>query len=209
MAANTCGGSQVDKEIIRDGYNRIAQAYAAQRDHFKNLPYLQRLLDLLHPGAAILDLGCGSGVPVDAFLVEHGFSVTGLDVAEQQIELARQQVPRATYLVQDMAALEPGAFQVDAVVSFYAIFHMPREAHADLFRTLRSFLPEQGLLLVTMGSDDWEGTDDDFHGVTMAWSHYAPETNRRIIEAAGFEVVLDEIDTSGDERHQVIMARAI
>ena len=198
----------MNKDIVRDGYNRAAQAYTAQRDHFKNLPYLQRLLDLLPTGAAILDLGCGGGVPIDAFLVEHGFTVMGIDVAEQQIELARRQVPRASYLVQDMAALEPGAFQVDAVVSFYAIFHIPREAHAGLFRTLRSFLPDQGLLLVTMGSDDWEGTWDDFHGVTMAWSHYAPETNRRIIEAAGFEVVLDAIDTSGDERHQIVMARA-
>ncbi len=209
MAANTSGAARMNTDLVRDGYNLAAGTYAAQRDHFKNLPYLQRLLDLLPTGAAILDLGCGSGVPVDAFLVEHGFTVTGIDVAEQQIELARQQVPRATYLVQDMAALEPGAFQVDAVVSFYAIFHIPREAHADLFRTLRSFLPEQGLLLVTMGSDDWEGTDEDFHGVKMAWSHYAPKTNRRIIEVAGYEVVLDEIDTSGDERHQIVMARAI
>jgi hypothetical protein len=40
----------------------------------------------------------------------------------------------------------------------------------------------------------------------MYWSHYGPEKNREIIERAGFEVILDEIDASRIDKHQVIMA---
>ena len=43
----------------------------------------------------------------------------------------------------------------------------------------------------------------------MYWSHYGSEQNRKIIEKTGFEILLDEIDTSGDEKHQVVMARKI
>jgi len=58
-----------------------------------------------------------------------------------------------------------------------------------------------------MGSTEWEGTEDNFHGVKMFWSHYGSKKNSEIIKNAGFEILLDEIDTSGGEKHQIIMAR--
>ena len=58
-----------------------------------------------------------------------------------------------------------------------------------------------------MGAGEWEGTEADFHGVEMYWSHFGAERNRELVEAAGLVVEVDEIDTSCDERHQVILAR--
>jgi hypothetical protein len=57
-----------------------------------------------------------------------------------------------------------------------------------------------------MGSGDWEGVEDDFHGAEMFWSHYGPETNRKLVEQAGFQVAIDEIDTTANEAHQIIIA---
>lgn len=62
------------------------------------------------------------------------------------------------------------------------------------------------MLLVTMGTSEWEGMAD-FHGTKMFWSHFRPKRNRQIVEKAGFKILLDEIDTSGGEKHQVILAR--
>ena len=193
--------------IVRDGYNKAAEAYLQGRDQFESNRYLDMLAPLLKPQAAVLDLGCGAGVPVDRYLVDRGFRVTGLDISEKQIEIARTHVPEATYIVGDMGELRPGEHQVDAVVSFYAIFHLPRESHESLFRTIHTFLAPGGYLLVTMGSSEWEGVEPDFCDVPMWWSHYGPDENRAIIRRAGFEILLDEIDESGDERHQVILAR--
>ncbi len=197
----------MDYNIVRDGYDRIADNYAKQRDQFKNSIYLEKLADLLKPGATILDIGCGSGLPVDRFLVRKGYEVIGIDLSEKQIELARQNVPEASYQVKDMVDLRHGEYQVDAVVSFYAIFHTPREQHRELFARIHSFLSEHGLVLVTMGAGEWEDTEDDFHGTPMFWSHYGPEKNRQIVEDAGFEVLLDEIDPGSGEHHQILLAR--
>lgn len=60
-----------------------------------------------------------------------------------------------------------------------------------------------------MGSSEWEGEENDFHGVRMYWSHYGLERNREIVQEAGFEVIFDEIDKSGGERHQVILSKKI
>ena len=62
--------------------------------------------------------------------------------------------------------------------------------------------------MVTMGASDWEGIED-FYKTQIYWSHYGPEKNRKIIEKAGFEIIFDKIDTSGGEKHQIILARKI
>jgi cyclopropane fatty-acyl-phospholipid synthase-like methyltransferase len=195
------------KDRVKRTYDKIAETYAATREAFNNDGYLEKFASLLPQGASVLDLGCGSGVPIDSFLVGNGFSVTGLDISEKQIELAKQKVPRATYLVKDMSDLQLSEYHVDAIISFYAIFHVPRETHGDLLKKLNSFLKPNGLLLVTMASTEWEGLENDFHGEPMFESHYGPEKNVELIRAAGFAVLSNEIDTTGGERHQVVLAR--
>lgn len=198
-----------NNDLVREGYNKVAKTYSAQRDLFKNDKYLAELTKLLKPNSTILDIGCGSGIPVDKYLINKGFKVIGIDISDEQIKLAKQNIPEGTFEVTNMSDLKEGYYQVDAIVSFYAIFHIPREEHQELFKKINSFLPIGGLVLVTMGADEWEGTEDDFHGSKMWWSHYGADKNKEIVKNAGFEILLDEIDTSGDERHLFIIARKL
>ncbi|MDO8551747.1 MAG: class I SAM-dependent methyltransferase [bacterium] len=195
------------KDLVKAGYNQIAEMYSAKRDQFKNNKYLDFLVRLLPSGATILDLGCGSGLPIAKYFDERSFKVIGLDISEKQIELARANVPRATFEVKDISELIAGQYRVDAVVSFYTLSHLPKEDHESLIRRINSFLSVGGLMLITMGASDWEGTEENFHGVKMWWSHFGPEKNRKMVEDAGFEIIVDEIDSSGGENHQVILAR--
>lgn len=195
--------------LVKQGYNKVAENYSSERDQFKNNKYLEQLVKLLKPGAVVLDIGCGSGVPVDKYLVDKGFKVIGFDISEKQIELAKVNVSQATFEVKDMSELKEGEYKVDVVVSFYAIFHTLREKHQDLFKKINAFLPQGGYILVTMGAGEYEGLEENFHGTKMWWSHYGAEKNKEIVENAGFKILLDEIDTGGNERHQVIMARKL
>ena len=197
----------MDKELIAQGYDEVAERYLEIRPGFDNARYLQTVAGLLHPGASILDLGCGAGTPADSMLADSGFSVHGIDISAKQIELAQQHVPTGTFEVRDMNCLVEGEYAVDAIVSLYAIYHTPRETHPELFKKLHSFLSDGGLLFALMGAKEWEGTKDSFYGVQMSWSMHGSEANRRMIEDAGFEIMIDEIDTAGGERHQAILAR--
>jgi cyclopropane fatty-acyl-phospholipid synthase-like methyltransferase len=108
-----------------------------------------------------------------------------------------------------MSELKPHEYNVGAVVSFYAIFHIKRETHKDLFNKINSFLPVGGLILVSMGSNEWEGIENDFHGAGMFWSHFDADKNREIIKNAGFEILFDQIDTTNNEKHLIIIAQKI
>lgn len=191
-------------EVVRSGYNQAAERYAASRDRFENVAHLKRFVELLPPPASVLDVGCGCGVPVARYLVERGYDVIGIDVAPRQIGLARELVPGASFEVRNMLDLRAGEYRIDGLVSFYAVFHTPRGGHGELLRRFASFIRPGGVLLITMGAQEWEGTEPDFHGVEMFWSHFGADTNRLLVEAAGFDIQTAVIDENNGEAHQVI-----
>src|SRR5262245_33660127 len=95
------------KQIVADGYDQIAETYAAwvaRGDAELRRRYLSILTADLAAGARVLDLGCGGGVPVARELAQR-FAVSGVDISQRQIELARQNVPNATFIQADVGTL--------------------------------------------------------------------------------------------------------
>ena len=194
--------------IVRDGYDRMANKYLSERDKLKTAKYLQQLMKYLPKNAKVLDLGCGAGVPVDDILIKAGHEVLGLDISKEQIKLARKNCPRGDYLVADIAELKESEYKMDGIVCFYTLFHLPRTQHKKLLTIMSSFLPKNGMLLVTMGDREFEGRHV-MHGEEMWSSQFGTARNHQIVCEAGFEILMDEIDRSGGERHQIILARKL
>ena len=63
------------QEIVRQGFDRVAENYLNTRDRSENQRYLDLLIDRLSPDATILDLGCGAGIPIDEYLITKGRKV--------------------------------------------------------------------------------------------------------------------------------------
>jgi ubiquinone/menaquinone biosynthesis C-methylase UbiE len=203
------------KAIVEQGYDRMAERYLESKDAQDpvTVAALEEMSRLLPPGAAVLDLGCGPGVPVARWLSEHGYAVTGVDISARQLELARQQVPGATFVKSDMSALDfsPGTF--DAVVSFYSIIHVPRGEQPALLGRVYRWLKPGGVFLATMATGSWEGTESDWEGwgAPMWWSHYGQEENLEMLRAAGFDITFAEARSGtfagGEESWLWVLAR--
>jgi ubiquinone/menaquinone biosynthesis C-methylase UbiE len=88
-------------------------------------PWIVELCERLPTNAAVLDLGCGCGVPVAHSLAQVGHTVTGVDFSEVQIRRARQLVPAATFIRADATTATFPAVSFDAVLCLYALIHMP------------------------------------------------------------------------------------
>jgi len=193
--------SDPHRELVKRGYDRVAERYLATKDPQDPLAIsaLEEMARDLPPGAAVLDLGCGAGVPATLWLAERGFSVTGVDLSERQLDLARELVPGATFLKADMAGLDLGPETFDAVVAFHSIIHVPREEHPALLEKIHGWLRSGGLFVATLTLTDFDGEDGDWEGwgAPMRWSHYDAVTNVAMLRRSGFDFVYAEPRAGG------------
>jgi trans-aconitate methyltransferase len=141
-------------------------------------------------------------------LASH-FDVTGVDLSPAQIERARRLVPQARFVCDDMSGVTFAEGSLAAVVSFYAIIHLPLDEHPALFRRILGWLQPGGYLLAIVGYEAWTGVEayHDIEGAEMAWSHADESTNVRWIEEAGFEVLEVRFVPEDDSGHSLVLAR--
>jgi len=193
--------SEAHRRTVESGYDLMAEQYLAtkNREDPLALTALEDLASLLPRDAAVLDLGCGAGVPVTRWLSDKGFAVTGVDVSARQLDLARDYVPEATFIKADMTEVTFAPGSLDAVVAFHSIIHVPRTEHPALLGRIHRWLKPEGIFLATMTLTDDEGRDDDWEGwgAPMVWSHYDGDTNVAMLREAGFGIRYAEPRTGG------------
>ena len=185
------------RELVRTAYNRCAMNYAGQKRTTPGAE-LNLITERLAPDSKVLDVGCGAGIPVARHLAET-FSLTGIDISSNMIALAKKNVPTAKFVIADVMETEFPAGSFDAIVSFYAIFHIPRQEHLNLFRRFAQWLRPGGLLLFTIAKqDDGPGyTEDDFFGETMYWSNFGPSIYEKFLTETGFQIEQEGIVGGG------------
>jgi ubiquinone/menaquinone biosynthesis C-methylase UbiE len=188
------------EDMVERGYDKIAKEYSDWRRTFKNRRQLEELAELLPENAQVLDVGCGTGIPATQFLVDRGYRVLGIDISENMLEMARINVPQAQFIKKDMTDLDFAESSFDGLTAFYSIIHVLRTNHEKLFQDLHRILKPGAPMLVSLGRNEWEGTED-FHGAHMFWSHYGPEKSLRLIKQAGFEIVSEGLVADGGEIH--------
>ena len=111
------------------------------REHFNNPAFLAFLGDV--SGKDVLDAGCGEGYNT-RLLARRGARVTGVDISQRMIELAREEEQREPLGIRyevasfcDLSFFHDASF--DAVVSFMALMDGPdyHTAAKEFFRVLR------------------------------------------------------------------------
>ena len=138
--------------------------------------------------------------------------VIGVDISEKQIQLARKNVPEAKFIKADMLEVDFPNNSFDAIVSLYAIIHIPRQYHRKLLKKIWRMLKPGGYFLATMGVTDLEeAKEEDWLGAPMYWSHFNKKENIVMLKQVGFKILQAqvEIEKEMDEavKHFYILTR--
>ena len=142
--------------------------------HFTDFANMAKAL-ALPAGARILDVGCGSGW-LSEYFARLGYEVTGIDISDELIAMARERVARVPYNVDHETLMRcrfithdvetaPLPEKFDAVICYDSLHHFENER--AVFRHLSAMLDLGGLLFILEGHKPSAGseTEDELQGV--------------------------------------------
>ncbi len=105
-------------------------------------------------GTKALDFGCGTGRST-RFLRKLGFNVTGVDISEDMLRIARALDPSGDYRMLPEANLtEFEAESFDLIVSLFTFDNVPSAAKVGIFSDLRNLLRPAGTIVSVVSSPD-------------------------------------------------------
>lgn len=128
--------------------------------------------------------------------------------------------PKHEVQVNDMTSLTLPASSFNAIVSFYAFIHLPREEQRDMLRKVWTWLSSSdtddvkgpakgsGYVLLNLTARDtpgsletnWLGSEEG----KMYWDGYDAEGNVKMVEEAGFEVMEAVVIDDEEEEDKIV-----
>ena len=135
-----------------NGYEEIALTFISERGRNQSGVGKSVVADwsqMLSAGATVLDLGCGTGVPISQALIERGCKVYGVDASPTMVAAFRTNFPNVPV---ECAAVEDSGFfdqPFEGVVAWGLLFLLDVEAQRRLIGKVAGVLQSGGRLLFT------------------------------------------------------------
>jgi 2-polyprenyl-3-methyl-5-hydroxy-6-metoxy-1,4-benzoquinol methylase len=190
---------------LGEKYDKIAQWWHEQhQDSRYGMVQLDMALRFVPDGKLALDVGCGAGGRIVRKLQEQGFTVTGMDVSEEMIQLALRNHPETSFLVQDICTWETDN-KYDFIIAWDSIFHLPLHMHRPVINKLCNLLEINGVLVYTFGNATGEHTDT-WHGDEFYYSSIGINGNLEALINNGLTVKHLELDQF-PEKHVYVIAQ--
>ncbi len=152
----------------------------------------ERWVPFRAPGR-LLDFGCGAGEYVKQ-MRDRGWDAAGLDFSPRMVEVLRQ---KGEFRVHFGTLPHPDipAGSLDAITMWHSLEHVPFPQ--QVLRAAAEALRRRGVLGITVPNfDSWSRRHFQaaWFGLALPrhFTHFTPATLRRMIEAAGFRVLLLE-----------------
>src|SRR5262245_50758657 len=169
-------------------YDLIADWYASARNSDIGLPELTALVSSLPPGAAVLDIGCGTGIPLTTALVDAGCDVVAIDSSEKMLAHFRRNLPDVSVKCAAIQTCDLDPRRFDAALAWGVIFHLTPEEQLAAFAKVASVLKPGGRFLFTSG--DMNGSiGGEMNGVTFPYFSFDVEGYRQLLAEHGLTLV--------------------
>ncbi|NJW52260.1 class I SAM-dependent methyltransferase [Salinimicrobium oceani] len=145
-----------------NGYEKIAEQFLEHREHDverTGASAVSGWAKTLAPAAAVLDLGCGSGIPISQVFMEAGMKVYGIDASPTMIGRFRSNFPGSNAACE---SIEQSSFfdrSFDAIIAWGLLFLLPENSQESLIKKVAGALKPHGKFLFTAPHQKVEWTD--------------------------------------------------
>lgn len=146
---------------LKDTYNRIADDWF--KDHHGETWWVEgtnKFVSLLKTKSLVLDVGCGAGIK-SRYLLNKGLKVVGIDFSAKMIEIAKREVPAATFYVMDIKNLGGLSEIFDGILAQAVLLHIPKVEVAAVIGGLKAKLKDGGYLYIAVKEKRPEGKEEE------------------------------------------------
>ncbi len=183
-----------------DYYQVNSRQYFTKTSAIDPTCFLGPLLPHLPAGAAILDVGCGSGRDL-LWFKDKGFQATGFERSTTLAELARH-YSGCPVIEGDFVLFDFSFFKVDAVLLVGALVHVDHRALAGILARIARALKQPGHILLSLKEGEGTGHHDD----GRVFSLWSDRQLRQLFLEQGFAVVDASRQISAMTNHEVWLA---
>ena len=173
-------------DAIGEGYDDVFPHKSGQ------IIATQWVIDRLAPGARVLDLGCGTGVPTAGMLAETGLEVVGVDVSTEMLALARRNVPTGRFVAMDLMELDGSLGEFDGVCAFFSLLMLRKEDIPRVLRRTKALLRPGAVVAIGMVEGDFDYAPLPFLGQEVSVTAYPRADLEAVIRGEGLHVL--EVD---------------
>lgn len=176
------------------GWDAIAQQFIAARSDI-GADIVRQWATQLPPGAAVLDVGCGSGAPVADALVAAGFRVFGLDASPTLVAEFRRRQPSAQVACEPAETSRLFDRRFDGAVAIGLLFLLPAEAQRAVIARIAGALEPGGRFLFSAPRPACAWTDSLTGQPSLSLGE---EEYQRVLEQTGLRLTGQHMDAGGN-----------
>ena len=199
-----------DPAAEKDMWNELNIDYEkAYQNNPLKIGCVKQAISLLEPGSRVLDIGCGTGVPVSQMLADAGMNVTGTDIAPNMVELATTRI-QGTFTAADMCDYDPPGNFAGIFIIYSHLGLSYADFHSAAFRFAKALQPGGILVIGASPTENHKVPEDDptwddtkslvdgfnlpFWGKPFFTLMFTRKGQLAFLRSMGLEVVYDEAD---------------
>ena len=172
---------QFQEKDASNGWEAVAGKLIAVREQSRiGVAVVCTWAQHLPSGASILDLGCGSGVPVSQALMDDGFVVYGIDASPTLVAAFRSRFPRTNVACEPAESSRFFDRSFDGVIAVGLLFLLPADVQRALILRMGAALNPGGRLLFSAPSQ------------VCTWADLTTGRESRSLGASAYVALLSE-----------------
>lgn len=183
-----------------NGYEGIAETYIKGRGQAVNgigSSAVRAWARTFNSGSVVLDIGCGTGIPVTKILLDEGLTAYALDASPTMIEAFRRNFSSVPVSCESVERSPFFNRSFDGIIAVGLIFLLSEATQRALIPKMAAALNPGGRLLFTapLYKVEWKDAMTEQLSVSLGAEQY-----RELISASGLSIV-DEFDDEGENHY--------
>jgi SAM-dependent methyltransferase len=145
----------------------------------------------------VLDIGCGTGIPVTKILLDEGLAVYALDASPTMIKAFRENFPNVPVACESVERSPFFHRSFDGIIAVGLIFLLSEETQRVLISKMAAALNPGGRLLFSapLYKVEWKDVMTEQASRSLGAEQY-----RALMSASGLSIV-DELDDEGENHY--------